>query len=332
MYSFSVFVSIFLIFGASALPVEDDIPRFNSIADDYGRMKLVDLNPMEAEIEPLFNPSTDIQFLLFTRRNPTQAQRLTLQDLNTVRNSNWNPNNGVRFIIHGWQSDQTAGLNTFIRDQFLSNADHNVVVVDWGAGAQTINYISARNRVGVTGGTIALFVDDLHRAGLIRFENIVVVGHSLGAHVAGNFGKQVTRGRIAAIFATDPAGPLFSVTDIDRLNTNDATYTEALHTNAGNLGFAEPITHASFYPNWGTSQPGCGLDLAGACAHERSNLFYSETIRSTFSARQCSGYRQIVDRNCPGIGTMARMGGDGPKNISGVFFLTTNSAAPFSQG
>lgn len=111
----------------------------------------------------------------------------------------------------------------------------------------------------------------------------------------------------------------------------DAVYTEAIHTNAGNLGFDEPITQASFYPNWGSSQPGCGIDATGACAHERSNLFYSESIRSTFTARQCSGYQQILARNCPGIGS-GIMGGDAAKNLNGVFFLATNSAAPFSQG
>lgn len=168
-------------------------------------MQLTDLNPVEVETEPLFNPMTDILFLLFTRRNPSQAQRITF-DMNTVTNSNWNSANGVRLIIHGWQSNQDTAMNNFIRDEYLANGDHNVVVVDWSAGAQTINYISARNRVGITGGTIALFLDDLHRAGLLNFANTFVVGHSLGSHVAGNLGKQVTRGRIAAIFGTDPAG------------------------------------------------------------------------------------------------------------------------------
>ncbi|XP_070493987.1 pancreatic triacylglycerol lipase-like [Chironomus tepperi] len=326
-----VLIACILFAGVSSLPVDDTIPRWNALSDDTGRMKLVDLNPLEVEPEPMFNPQTDIIFLLFTRRNPTVGQRITF-DLNTVRNSNWNSNNGVRFIIHGWQSDQTTALNIFIRDEFLANGDHNVVVVDWSAGAQTINYISARNRVGVTGGTVALLIDDLHRNGLLNFNNVHIVGHSLGSHVAGNAGKQVTRGRIPVIFATDPAGPLFSATDADRLSPNDAIYTEALHTNAGTLGYAEPITDASFYPNWGSSQPGCGLDVTGACAHERSNLFYSESVRGTFTARQCANYVQITSRNCPGTGVTGRMGGDVQKNLSGVFFLTTNSASPFSQG
>jgi pancreatic triacylglycerol lipase len=135
----------------------------------------------------------------------------------------------------------------------------------------------------------------------------------------------------------------------DRLAANDAVYTEALHTNAGTLGFDQPITIASFYPNWGSTQPGlkfslkldffyfsfikgCGVDATGACAHERSNLFYSESINSNrFVARRCTGYTQIVNRNCPGTGT-GTMGMDASKGINGVFFLETNSASPFARG
>ncbi|KAG5668796.1 hypothetical protein PVAND_016722 [Polypedilum vanderplanki] len=82
-------------------------------------------------------------------------------------------------------------MNNFIRQQLLDHADHNVVVVDWGAGAQTpkLSHVSA---------------------GLSGWNRINVIGHSLGGHVAGHTGKR-TNGRIQAIFATDPAGPLFNI-------------------------------------------------------------------------------------------------------------------------
>lgn len=170
-------------------------------------MQIIDSNPLQVDPEPFFNPSTDMHFHLFTRRNPTTSQRLTF-DMNTVRNSHWNPNNPVRFIIHGYESDSNSLVSTLCRDQFLANGDHNVIVVDWSAGSNTFIYATARNRVGVTGGTISIFIDDLHRNGLINIENIIVVGFNLGAHVAGNLGKQVTRGRVGAIFGLDPIGEL----------------------------------------------------------------------------------------------------------------------------
>lgn len=78
----------------------------------------------------------------------------------------------------------------------------------------------------------------------------VIAGHSLGAHIAGIAGKR-TNGRIHAIFGLDPAGPLFSLGNPnDRFAADDAIYTQGIRTNAGNLGFNEPLAHADFYPNW----------------------------------------------------------------------------------
>ena len=51
--------------------------------------------------------------------------------------------------------------------------------------------------------------------------------------------------KVNAIFGTDAAGPLFNVNDpANRLDVDDAWYTENIHTNGGGLGFDQPITHA----------------------------------------------------------------------------------------
>lgn len=159
----------------------------------------------QADPKPLFNPMTDIQYHLFTRENPVNSQIIT-RDINSVLASHWDPENGVRFIIHGHNSGASAQLNIRIRDELLANADLNVVVVDWSAGSNTAIFANARNRVATTGVAIATFIDDLHRFGLLQFSRINIVGHNLGAHVAGNIGKSVTRGRIQAIFSLDAAG------------------------------------------------------------------------------------------------------------------------------
>lgn len=77
----------------------------------------------------------------------------------------------------------------------------------------------------------------------------------MGAHVAGLTGKRIRAGAngvIQVIFGLDPAAPLFSLdAPNDRLDANDAVYTEEIKTNVGNAGFLEPISHAAFYPNGG---------------------------------------------------------------------------------
>lgn len=46
------------------------------------------------------------------------------------------------------------------------------------------------------------------------------------------------------------AGPQFEINKpLERLDANDALYTEAIHTNTGCYGFERPICHTDFYPN-----------------------------------------------------------------------------------
>ena len=52
--------------------------------------------------------------------------------------------------------------------------------VDWSAGAGTINYISARNRVFEVGPLLARYLDFLHENNALDFSRLLVTGHSLG--------------------------------------------------------------------------------------------------------------------------------------------------------
>lgn len=104
---------------------------------------------------------------------------------------------------------------------------------------------------------MATFIDYLSEQGLV-VNDLVIVGHSLGAHVSGYAGKHITSGKIGVIIGLDPAGPLFSVDKPHkRLADTDADYVQVIHTDAGNLSLEGPIGHADFYPNGGNEQPGC---------------------------------------------------------------------------
>lgn len=70
---------------------------------------------------------------------------------------------------------------------FFVNGDHdvNLIVVNWRAGADTVNYIGARRRVEPVGRYIAQFIDFLHRNAGLNMKTTTLIGHSLGAHVSG---------------------------------------------------------------------------------------------------------------------------------------------------
>jgi hypothetical protein len=55
-----------------------------------------------------------------------------------------------------------------------------MITVDWSVGSDTINYVTARNRVGNAGLIVGQFADFLHQNGVLRFEDTHFIGHSLG--------------------------------------------------------------------------------------------------------------------------------------------------------
>lgn len=189
---------------------------------------------------------------------------------------------------------------------------------------------------------------------MIRFDNIL-----FKAHIAGLAAKNVRRGRVNSIIGLDPAGPLFSVRDpTGRLDRTDANYVEVMHTNGPLLlvagaGIGAPIGDADFWPNGGSSQPGC---LTNTCSHGRAVDFYGrkvyflifkvrwnlfnkivlfESIQdNSFYAHQCPDRDDISSRRCT-ITPGAWMGGDSfnfHKSISGSFYLETNRNYPRAQG
>ncbi|XP_050089744.1 phospholipase A1-like [Anopheles aquasalis] len=312
------------------------------VPDGDGHLHLVNTDPFnlgsQDEPAPLFNADADTIFLLFTRNNRNAGHRIMPGNAGTL-GPHWNGGRQTRFIIHGWNNNGGSEVNVLLRNAYLDRADINVITVDWGAGAQNPNYVTSRNHITAVGATVARFIDFLNQSGGMAFNNVYVSGHSLGGHTAGIVGKRVTRGRLNSVIALDPALPLFSINDpANRVASGDANYVEVIHTNGGLLGFDLPLGQADFYPNGGRSQPGCGVDIAGTCAHSRAWQFFGESIRtaqSGFNSVRCGNYDQILNNNCVSSGANARMGGE-PSNIgrgvNGVYHLITNAQSPFARG
>lgn len=116
-----------------------------------------------------------------------------------------------------------------------------------------------------------------------------------------NYSGAALGGIVDRIVGLDPAGPLFSIANIDnRLDPTDARFVSVIHTNGYLLGFGASMGHADYYPNGGRSQPGCGIDLLGSCAHARAYAYYAESLTSTtgFMARNCDSYDYYKDGWC----------------------------------
>ncbi|XP_060516297.1 pancreatic lipase-related protein 2-like [Cylas formicarius] len=235
-------------------------------------------------------------------------------------------------LFHGWRDGYGADSNTYVRSAILSKLDANVIKVDW-SGLAGLNYISARNAVPGVGRLVGRFLRLLSQKLRYSLDDVTVIGFSLGAHAAGNVGKELG-GDLGQIIGLDPAGPLISARDIDySLHPTDAKYVTAMHTNGDGLGLMAAVGHSDFYPNGGQRQPGCGADLLGGCAHNRAWEYLAESITDNkFVARKCNSYRDFQRDRCDQGFTL--MGGllTLDKSARGNYYLDTNSASPYARG
>jgi hypothetical protein len=97
------------------------------VPDGEGKLHVVDIHS-KYNVEPSFNPETDTRFMLFTRSNPTNGQQITWTT-QSIQNSNFNSAHPVRFLIHGWNSGLSSGMNTAPTASYLQLGNFNVIQV-----------------------------------------------------------------------------------------------------------------------------------------------------------------------------------------------------------
>lgn len=136
---------------------------------------------------------------------------------------------------------------------WLELADVNVIVVDWLSKGQVIDidgniksdsYDTIVANTRIVGRQITLLIYYISIMRGIDFnedfkfrETISLVGHSLGAHIAG-FTAQELLGHVNRLTCLDPAGPIFDTFEWeDRLNTNMAKFVDVIQTNSGKMDY-----------------------------------------------------------------------------------------------
>ncbi|XP_050310866.1 pancreatic triacylglycerol lipase-like [Anthonomus grandis grandis] len=260
---------------------------------DLSAPALIKLGQDVSVLHPYEAHPSDVQFYLTTRGDTPEA-RLVTPDTpidNTLKS---------KFIVHGWLENHRRSWCEAIAEQFLANEDCNVFIVDWEKPARTAYATSAKN-TKIVGYEVANFIMESKLSG----QDVHLIGHSLGAHVAGFTGKKLLERfdqKVQRISGLDPAGPYFRLPGInstERLDKLDAEVVDIIHTDAGFYEYENPLGTLDVYVNGGQRvQPGCldefiiigptslgdifekyhlHLDkLSAFCSHSRSTKYFVE--------------------------------------------------------
>ncbi|CAL8112998.1 unnamed protein product [Orchesella dallaii] len=261
-----------------------------------------------AQAQSISKNVDDMKYFYFPTAN--QKTEIAYNNQNSLVASNIRANTKTTIIVDGFLSDSTSPCSTITKDTYTSRGG-NVIIVDWGrlsgSGLTLGNplatasaYISALGNVGPVGARLAEFLNFLRQNKQIQFSDMTVIGHSLGAHIAGAAGTNVQSKygqNIGRIVGLDPAGPFFSMqVDRDkRLHKGDATFVDIYHSNRGTLGDSDHDTgDVNVYLNGGNNQPGCeeadSSGFAGYCSHSYSwKMFNAAATNTNLRACPCSG-------------------------------------------
>lgn len=213
------------------------------------------------------------------------------------------------------------------RDQGSRGEAHNLFIINWNYAARGIVYPRAVANIPIVATFATKFINDklLGEAG-IEGSRIQLIGHSLGAHLAGFIGKN-TRQKLGRIYGLDPAGPCFgSITGAlypssKRLAPDDALEVITVHTNTALLGIDKAIGRYSVFVEGGSVQPGCkggggvlksigtltwdGGDFdTVACSHSRApNLLTFRLDQSSqddcqMIAYECKDWKSFQNGHC----------------------------------
>ncbi|CAH1271912.1 PNLIP [Branchiostoma lanceolatum] len=301
-------------------------------------------------------------FLLFTRNSLYGEQFLRHNAPAGLLDSHFNSSKDTKFLVHGYMDDRTEEWLVMTTDAILARDDVNVVIVDWGGGAMELDYSQVAANARVVGAELARFISFLKEEVDVSGRSIHIIGHSLGAHIAGYAGQRLatTGSKIGRITALDPAEPGFQGTPPHvRLDPSDAMFVDAIHTDGEgemDLGFgmSQPVGHLDFYPNGGRDQPGCSDNLLNSiwdhglfhggkdfvtCNHKRAHRLFVESIRSTCPWRgyPCAGREEFQRGDCLTCGATGcyKMGYDAVEKTppSGTelvkLYLTTEGQSPY---
>ena len=155
-------------------------------------------------------------------------------------NHGFNPEYPTKIFAHGYV-DHAITYTPPLNEAYNNDPEehYNVIGIEWYRLANIYNYIEAAentNRVGDHVGTnlvSKIFMDELGQTS----DQIHAIGHSLGAHLAGNIGKNSGNQKIGRITGLDPARPFFEnwADSTQRLLKEDAEFVDVIHTNSGHL-------------------------------------------------------------------------------------------------
>uniref|UniRef100_A0A0A9ZHL8 Pancreatic lipase-related protein 2 n=1 Tax=Lygus hesperus TaxID=30085 RepID=A0A0A9ZHL8_LYGHE len=289
----------------------------------------------------------------------------------------FNPKLPTKIIIHGYAKNpgsssspmavikrvfdwRKAGRSEKVYEEVLPIIEANIIIVNWSSMTYKTYAITRLTMLAVARQTVSLLsrlVVDFK----ISLDSVDIIGHSLGAQMAGMIGNLVKQEdasrssgqrQVGRITGLDPSLPGFLFTPKNwRLSESSAKFVQAIHTSGYTFGSARRVGHVDFYVNGGLpTQPGCGtkgaiglqmqstigtalgrpINFNIQCSHFRAVTYYVESVLrpKAFIGRLCDSVIRFKMGLCNG-NPITYMGEIASRNATpGSYYLNTAAKKP----
>lgn len=168
--------------------------------------------------------------------------------------------------------------------------------------------------------------------------NVHLVGHSLGAQIAGAAGryyKELSGSMLARVTGLDPANPCFYDGEmLSGTGKGDAKYVDIIISNPGVLGTSADAGDGNFFVEGLRSiKSGCKGLNAIPCSHQRAVDYFTESVypnnKLNFKGNLCRSRASLwTGRTCSNMRT-AIMGYAAHR--SGLYYVDANKDEPFGK-
>nr|XP_022916116.1 pancreatic lipase-related protein 2-like [Onthophagus taurus] len=287
------------------------------------KVKKVDFSIADCKLD-------DVKYKVY-RNNSDEAVPYT-ED--TIKSAELDLDLPFTVLIHDWLSNGDCYWYEPFRKALFQIGQNNLVCVDWSISAAKYYDMAAANSKYVGG-----FIADFILASKVDIKKVHVIGHSLGAQVAGFVGKRIfqrTCEKLARITLSDPSALGFELPTVrndEKAYEEDADFVDVIHSDMGHYGCIDPVGHVDFYPNGGKEQPGCPeLCDDDDCSRSRAILYFIESITSDeFKSAPSENFDEFIE------GIFAEediivFGYNCPTEARGVHYFATNETPPYAQG
>lgn len=83
------------------------------VPNQFGYPIPVNVSEVLASSQPYFDVNNDVRFDLYTMKNKDEPQILVLNDIDSIKSSNFNRTLPTRIYVHGWQEHGSVIRKTF---------------------------------------------------------------------------------------------------------------------------------------------------------------------------------------------------------------------------